>query len=146
MSAITEKTVAELEIDMAELRQQRQRSSSEKMALQTQIAEINNELKETQPRERFIKLNRQRQDIIRQLGLKEQELSGMKQRHTELQAVRDFRKTQENQLTVEDIRLLVGIRDRMHEYSMDAGNPKSAREVAFKFSQELKAVLEKHFQ
>lgn len=40
---------------------------------------------------------------------------------------------------------LVTIRDRWHDFSMEATNPKPAREAAWKFSQELRTVLKIYF-
>jgi hypothetical protein len=40
----------------------------------------------------------------------------------------------------------VNIRDRWHEFSMEKSNTQSAREAAFKFSQELREILKRHFQ
>lgn len=138
-------TVAELELDLADLRIARQKLVQEKGAIEAMLAEVNVSLKARLPHDVYVKKSRQRSDIIRQIADKLGEIMAINQRLTELQARRDFRKQQDGTLGPEDVRLLVGIRDRWHEFSMDPAQHAKARQAAFQFSQELRAVLKKHF-
>lgn len=145
MSEIMHKTSAELEVDIAELHNVRTRDTAEMKAIQAQLAELNAQLKTTQPQARYHKLMNQRAQMIRALHELELSVQGLNQKLKELNTVRAYRWKQENHLTVEDVKLLIGIRDRWHEFSMDDTQHAKARQAAFKFSQELRAVLRKHF-
>ena len=145
MSEIMNKTAAELEVDIAELRTVRTRDAAEMKAIQAQLAALNAQLKTTQPQARYHKLMNQRAQLVRALHEFELSVQGLNQQITELNTVREHRWKQENHLTLEDVKLLIGIRDRWHEFSMDDTQHAKARQAAFKFSQELRTVLKKHF-
>jgi capsule polysaccharide export protein KpsE/RkpR len=137
------KSLAELEIDDAELQVTRHRFASELQSLIGQLVEINAKLKITLPVNEFRKLNSQRGQVVKQITEKNQEVAIVKAEAAAVRAAMEVQKRKA--LNLHDVRELVEIRDRWHEFSMDKGNHQKAREAAFKFSQELKIILKRYF-
>lgn len=146
MSAIISKTVAELEIDDGELRMAKQKLSQEKHSLQGMIAEINSKCTTRLSQNDYHKIQKLRASIVNQLQQKEGEIADINSRRHELLTVLEVRKQQSNKFQPDDIRLLVSIRDKWHDFSMESKNPKAARDVAWKISQEIRAFLLPYFQ
>jgi hypothetical protein len=144
---LIEKTVAELILDQNELAAIRHRYAQEKMALQGQLISVNAEIKtkckQTQKAE-FHRLNKHRSNILRSLSEKENDITLINQHRAEVQAVIDVRKQQ--QFGIKQIKELIAVRDRWHEFSMEKANHQKAREVAFKVSQELRELLKPYFE
>lgn len=144
---LLEKTVAELLLDQNELGAIRHRYAQEKMALQGQLIEVNAALKtkdKLRDKAGFHRLNQHRTNILKSLSEKENDITLINQRRTEIQAVIDVRKQQ--QFGIKQIRELIDVRDRWHEFSMEKSNHQKAREVAFKVSQELRTLLKPYFE
>lgn len=144
--SLTEKTIEELEIDCAECATLRQRLSAEKQALQGQLAEINAACIQRLPNKEFQRIRSKRFPIVRQLADKEVEIAEANRIQAEIHAVKEVRKRQAGRIVPSDIRSLVGMRDRWHEFSMDPKNHQKSREVAWKVSQELREFLKPHFK
>lgn len=144
---LIEKTVAELLLDQNELAAIRHRYAQEKMALQGQLIGVNAALKtkdKLREKAEFHRLNRHRTNILNSLSAKENEITLINQRRAEVQAVIDVRKQQ--QFGIKQIKELIAVRDRWHEFSMEKANHQKAREVAFKVSQELRDLLKPYFE
>jgi len=143
MSALAEKSVAELEIDDGEFRVLKQRLIAEKQALQADLSAIKERCLVRLPLAEYQKLQRQRSRLVQQLMAKERELSELNAKRAELETVKQFRK--ESSITVSKMRELVGIRDHWHGFSMDEKNAPMARRLAWKFSQQLREFLKPYF-
>lgn len=140
----TQKTIPELEIDAAELDVLRAQLCMEKQGLQGQLAEINATLKSAVlPTKEYHRLMSIRGGVVKQLTELDQRIAAVKVRRMEVLVVRDVRKHEV--VGVGDIKRLVELRDRWHDFSMDKANPQRAREVAWKFSQELREILKRYF-
>ncbi len=144
--SVVEKSLVELEIDDAELRDQKHKVSQEKQALQGTLAELNAKCAVRLPGNEFLRIQRHRGQLVRQLADKEGELGAINRQRSELQTVMQVRRRQAGEFLPKDVRLLVAIRDRWHGFSMDSKNHQKARETAWKFSQELRDFLKPHFQ
>lgn len=146
MNVVAQKTIAEIEIDIAELHLARHRLIEEKAGLQAQLSEIKAIVAVLMPKPEFAKVMRRRADIISRMSLKDREISAMKSQITAMEATKSVRKSQEKEFSngsVTEVRL---IRDKWHDFSMDSTNHQKAREVAWKMSQEINVVLKKYFQ
>lgn len=138
--------LCELELADGEFRMMRQRLTAEKTALQSQLVEINARGKVHLPQHEYQKLQRARADVIKLLMEKESEIGAINDRRVELNTIKEVRKRQAGELAPERVRKLVEMRDRWHGFSMDPINHQKAREVAWKFSQELRDFLKPVFQ
>ncbi len=143
--SIVNKSIAELEIDDGELRVMKQRLSAEKHALQGELAQINSQCVSRLPQKEYQRLQSRRGQIVKQLQEKEVEIGDLNSSRHEILTVLEVRKRQAQLFVPSDVRKLVEIRDRWHGFSMDKNNPKSARETAWKISQELREFLKPHF-
>lgn len=149
MSSLVEKSLAELEIDDGEGRVVRDHLCQEKVALQSQLADIKGQLATRLPKDKYAALMRSRAMVVRQLMEKEREISGMNASLKAIFTVKDFKKSQSAKsklLSISDIRSPVSIRDEWHEFSFNEANTVSARRAAHKFSQQLRAFLKPHFE
>lgn len=140
---LAEQSLPELMLGEGEYRAMRQRLVQEKLAIQQQLTEVNRKLTLKWPFAELQKLKHQRQSIIASLQAKEMEISEFNQERAEIETVMEIRKRQ--QFGIQQITALVALRDSWHEYSMDTANHQKAREVAFKVSQELRALLKPYF-
>lgn len=139
------KSISDLDIDDGELRVLKQRLSAEKHALQGELAQINSLCVPRLPQKEYQRLQSQRGKVVKQLQEKEIEISEVNSKRHELLTVLEIRKRQAQLFVPSDVRKLVDIRDKWHGFSMDNSNPKSARETAWKISQELREFLKPHF-
>lgn len=140
---LVEQTLPELLLGEGEYRAVRQRLVQEKLAIQQHLSEVNGKLSVKLPHAEFQKLNNQRRVLIQSLLDKEKEISAFNAERAEIETVMEVRKRQ--QFGITQIKALVTIRDNWHEFSMDPANHQKAREVAFKVSQELRALLKPYF-
>jgi len=143
--SIVEKTICELEIDDGELLVMKRKLTAEKQALQGDLGTLNAKCATRLPQKEYQKIQNQRGDIVKMLANKEAEIGELNAKRAELQTVMQVRKRQAGKFVPSDVRLLVAIRDKWHDFSMDKNNPKSARETAWKISQELREFLKPHF-
>jgi hypothetical protein len=141
--SLVSQSIPELQVDAGELQIVRHRLVAEKRALEAQLAEVNAKCERRLPQQEYQKLRQQRAQIIRQMTEKEAEIADLNSRRAEVNTVLNVRT--QKAFTVPEIRQLVEIRDRWHGFSMDAGNHQKAREAAWQFSQELRALLKTHF-
>lgn len=122
MSSLVAKSLPELTIDDAEFRIMRQRMTAEKKALEAQLAEINARCSTHLPQKEYHKQQSQRGQLSTVISVRTQ---------------RAF--------TVPQIRQLVEMRDRWHDFSMDAKRHQKERETWWHCSQELRDILKRHF-
>lgn len=144
--SMADKSICELEVDDGELRAMKQRLSAEKHALQGQLAELNSKCATRLPTRDFQRIQSQRGDVVKQLADKEIEIGALNTQRHEVLTVLEVRKRQAGHFAPTDVKKIVEIRDRWHDFSMDSENHQKAREVAWKFSQELREFLKPHFQ
>lgn len=142
---LTEQSIEELDISVGEVRTLRQRVSAEKQALQGMIGQINARCAVRLPQKEYQQLQRERATVVGQIAEKESELGALNAQMSEIQTVLEVRKRQAKQIQPREVSALVELRDRWHDYSMDAKNHQKAREVAWKVSQELRALLKPIF-
>lgn len=135
--------LADLELTRSELQQVRQSYVAEKLALVEKLGAINARCKTRLPNDEFHRLQSKRGQLVKEMARVEKKLAEMNAGAVSIQATIDIRKR--TALAVSDVRHLVAIRDRWHDYSMDKANHQKAREVAWKVSQELKAFLKHYF-
>lgn len=141
----TTETLQELELDRGELSVLRARICAEKTALQSELAELNSKCARRLEQSVFASIQRRRSEIVASVNEKENEIQSVNaQIQVAQQAVNVKRKSVE--LERFEVRQLVEIRDRWHGFSMDPSNHQKARECAWKFSQELRDVLKRHFE
>lgn len=136
-------SIAELELESGELAQERQRIVAEKMALQSQIADLNLRCATTLPQHEFVKVQRERTRLVKEVNARESLLSELKAGRTVLGSVINAKRKES--FGPSEIHTLVEIRDRWHGFSMDSVNHQKAREVAWKVSQEIAKLLKSHF-
>ena len=134
----------ELMIDEGEAWALRQKLVADKMALQTQLGELNAKCSVILPKPEYHKIQSQRAVIVKQLGEKERELAELKIRRVALNVKKDIERVNKG-MPVSRVRDLVELRDRWHGFSMEPKNHQKAREAAWKFSQELGQILKLHF-
>ena len=146
MNPLCEQTIEELEIADGEVLIQRTRLINEKAALSSRLAELKAACTIRLQSKDYHRLQKERAQVIKQLTEKEAELSLLKEQRVEINTVLQVRKRQAGLFVPKDMRKLVEIRDRWHDYSMDSKNHQKAREVAWKISQELREVLKAQFQ
>jgi chromosome segregation ATPase len=142
---LVKKSIIELQIDDGELMALRRKLTAEKQAIQGQLGEINTKLKTTLPNDIFHKLNNRRGQLVKMLSEKESEVGELNAKRAELQTVLEVRKREAGHFQPHDVAKLVAIRDKWHDFSMDKKNPKSARETAWKISQEIRELLKPTF-
>lgn len=120
-----------------------QKLTSEKMAMQAQLTELNAKCATRLPNSEFQKIQNRRKDIVRMLFEKEREIADLKiSRAVNSTAIKVQSK---KSLGPSYIRQLVEMRDRWHDFSMDGNHHHKARETAWKMSQELRAILKLFF-
>lgn len=139
------KTLQELELDRGELVVTRTRLCAEKTALQSQVAELNSKCATRLNQSLFASIQRRRSELVSRVNEKEQEIQEINAQIQITQSAADAKRH-----TVEvkrfEVRQLVHLRDQWHEFSMDPKNHQKAREAAWKFSQELREILKRHFE
>lgn len=143
--SILKKSICELEVDDGEMLAIRRKLSAEKQALQGMLGELNAKCATRLPQKEYQKIQSQRGQIVKQLAEKENEIGELNAKRAELQTVLEVRKRQAGRFQPSDVKRLVEIRDRWHAFSMDKLNPRSARETAWKMSQELREFLKPYF-
>lgn len=121
----------------------RERVTAEKQGIQAQLAEINARMAVRLPNDTFRKLTLQRKDLTSRLAQCEVDLASLKTKLRVAETQKAVAKRQAFDATC--VRQLVDLRDQWHEFSMDSHQPQKARETAWKFVQELRAVLKSYF-
>ena len=135
--------LATLVMDRAELKQVRQSYVSEKLAIVEKLGAINARCKGRLPNAEFHRLQSQRGQLVKDMARVEAKLAEINAGSAAINATIDVRT--QPALNHSDIKKLVEIRDRWHDYSMNKLNHQKAREVAWKLSQELKDFLRPYF-
>lgn len=128
-------------MNINELTEARTRLINEKSGIVAQLAEVNSTLKATLPIKQYQAATQARVNLVSRLSKIEIEIGelniSIRNLHSAQDDTREFGKWR--------VRQLVAIRDQWHGYSMSSTNPKPARAVAWKFSQELNEVLKSYF-
>lgn len=137
--------IEEIKMDVADLKSAKNRLVQEKMALQSETAEINAKCRVTLPMREFQKLQSHRGQLVGQINNIEIEISKLNSQITEANTVVSV-KTGTKDIQRNTINGFVELRDSYHEKSMNPDHSPELRRTFWKFSQEIRGILNPYWE
>jgi hypothetical protein len=119
MSNLVDLSIEELEVVNGELLSHKQRLSAEKQALQGQLGVLKAKCTIRLSPLEYHKVQTERGQVVNQLSEKEVEIGNLNIQLREVMTVLEVRKRQSGKIPPKEVKELVGIRDRWHDFSMD---------------------------